>query len=375
MTIRDEELIEYLLGEAEPALIRRIEACLKIDQTVAQRLQELRAALGLLDSIKASVEPPDDLVARTMASIDASSHSDAASESFDVEPSEIVEERAGVRRTALASAQPTPRVTRCIWDSAILSLSVVALTCLLLPLVLEARSQSRRMQCAEHLRTLGQGLTQWAMLNPEHRFPAVPVSGPESFAGVFAVKLNDIGELPSSGYLRCVSIPATEFTAAQISCVPTSDQLRLGTTDQLGMWRKMLGGDYAYNFGVIDDGKIVGPVLQGRTHFAILSDAPQIDGDCDVFFAHEGQGINLYYEDGHVAFSRLPRCSLSDRPTTANVSRPAAGSAVVPVNGWRAALDHPFRNLEGRQAHGLSLNDAALGPSKSAPLPSRVSMP
>lgn len=374
MSIHDEELVLYLLNEAEPTLVRRVEACLRTDPDVAARLQELRAALGLLDSIKGAVEPPIDLVARTMASIEdqSSPGEDRPTGDSPVDDADLVH----LSRASLAAAQPIPGSSRGVWDSAVLTLSIVALTSLMLPLVLEARSQSRRMQCAEHLRALGRGLTQWAMLNREHRFPSVPVNGCESFAGVYAVKLQDIGELESAGYLQCVSIPATPSSPAHLIYVPTTNELRQGTAAQMAWWREKVGGNYAYNFGVIDEGRIVGQRLEGRTHLAILSDAPQVQGDCDLFFAHNGQGINLYYEDGHVAFLRLPRCNRSDRPLKPDDGMSIAASAVVPMkNGWRDALDYPFRNLEGRQAHGLTLNDAALGASKTKPLPSRISLP
>src|SRR5690242_5783602 len=71
MRIRDEELVQYLLGDADATLRLRVEAALATDPSVVKRIDELRAALGLLDSLKLAPEPPSDLIARTMMRIEA----------------------------------------------------------------------------------------------------------------------------------------------------------------------------------------------------------------------------------------------------------------------------------------------------------------
>lgn len=383
MPIRDEELVQFLLGETDAALRCRVEAALASDPQVAQRLQELRAALGLLDSLKSSVEPPEDLVSRTMQRIaDAAEKEPIEDERVDREATDghsVHSRRPSNSVPASAASMNSVSVRKlrsggALWDSAILSVSIAALTCLLLPLVLQARYESRRAQCAYNLKTLGSNLTQMADMDHERRFPSVPTSGPEAFAGVFTIRLKDAGLLPTSAYLRCVSIPATDESGPRIICIPSSADFSMADEAQQAAWRAELGGNYAYSLGVLEEGRVVGPRLQGRTHFAILADAPMYDEDREVFQAHEGRGINIYYEDGHVGFVHLAR-ALSPAVVPANVQpvEPAASKDPLFVAGsWSQSTDHPFRNIQGEHAAGLTPDDAALGPSYSTPRPALI---
>lgn len=381
MPIRDEELVQYLLGEADAALRARVEASLAADPQVVQRLQELRAALGLLDSLKASVEPPEDLVSRTMQRIadevqqEHDHRENAQPEDGQTEPVHVRRPSNSVPAASVAGAPGRKlRSGGRIWDSAMLSVSIAALTCLLLPLVLQARYESRRAQCAHNLKTLGTGLTQLADMDRERRFPNVPTSGQEAFAGVYAIRLKDAGLLPTAAYLKCVSIPATDASGPHIICVPSSSDFSMADEAQQATWRAELGGNYAYNLGVLEQGRVVGPRLQGRTHFAILADAPKYEDGREVFEAHEGRGFNIYYEDGHVGFMHLA-CALPDGLVPANVKPLEHASSDEPLLGvesWSQSIDHPFRNIQGEHAAGLTPDDAALGPSYSTPRPSLI---
>lgn len=356
MPISEQELIQYLLGEADRGLVARIRSALALpgseSASIAQRLLELRAALGLLDSLKSAVEPPVDLVSRTMNRIDVAS---LDSEAIQPQPDGPRTGSLAAARLATSGSRPPFRV----WDSAILTVSIIALSCLLLPVVLEARSQSRKLQCAQHLRTLGGQLTQLAMVDEQHRFPTIATQGPRAFAGWFTVELVDAGMLENPELLKCVSLSPNTTQFARVVCIPSSSDFFRASPEQQRLWRVELGGNYAYNLGVHQSGRVAGPQLEGRAHFAILSDAPMIVQDREVFSAHDGRGINIFYEDGHVAFVRL-----SDRNSRGSV-----------VDSWHSFVDHPFRNIVGEHAAGLAHNDAALGPSPSSPLPIPVLLP
>ena len=383
MPIRDEELIQFLLGEADAAMRCRIEASLACDPQVVQRLQELRAALGLLDSLKSSVEPPEDLVSRTMQRIaDADASECIDSKPLEREPVEVQRPSNSVEGPTVAgSARHLSSVTgrrvrsgSSVWDSAVFSVSIVLLASLLLPLVLQARYESRRAQCAHNLKTLGEGLTQIAQSDPGHRFPGVPMDGLYAFAGVFTVHLNDAGLLPSLSHLQCVSLPASDRSGSHILCVPSSSDFMLADEAQRALWRAELGGDYAYNLGVLEHGRVVGPRLQGRTYFPILSDAPLYEDDHEVFRAHEGRGVNMYFEDGHVAFVYLAQ-GLPSAVVPTNVKTlesPRNETPLLNVDSWSRSTDHPFRNIQGEHAAGLMPDDAALGPSSSTPRPTLI---
>jgi prepilin-type processing-associated H-X9-DG protein len=121
-------------------------------------------------------------------------------------------------------------------------------------------------------------------------------------------------------------------------------QLRTFDPPRLELCRSEAGGDYAYCLGLVDDdGKIVPPRCEGRTNFAVLADAPLIQNGREVFIAHDGQGMNIFFEDGHVAFV-VPEC-------------------------WQDEIgDNPFCNIKQAREAGLHSRDASLGPSHFRPL-------
>jgi hypothetical protein len=128
--------------------------------------------------------------------------------------------------------------------------------------------------------------------------------------------------------------------------------------DELLQWQRSLGGDYAYNLGVSEMGNARAPKCEGRSHFAILADAPVMDAvagspviDGEQYIAHEGKGINVFYEDGRVVFV-----------TTANLFETFPGGTST------ALVDHPFRNQHGQHELGLHPQDASLAPSHFPPL-------
>ncbi len=388
MPIRDEDLIDYLLGEAGFELQEHIESQLAIDPKLASRLAELRAALGMLDSLQSVVEPPHDLVQNTLNFIDL--HSDDSQIPSVEEGSQ--DRRANspvgahsthhptsstVRPSSLAFSPSSRRLNG--WDSVMLTLSLVVMGCLFLPLVLEARSQSRRLQCAQQLHLLGQGLTHLAMLDSERRFPAVPVTGPEAFAGVYTLRLHDSKLIESPSQVYCASLPSRYSRSngddVLSKSIPTREEFVQATPEQQAYYRFTLGGDYAYNFGVMDCGRVVAPRLEGRTHFAILADAPVLAGDREVFRAHEGRGINIYFEDGHVQFVRSHELNTLNATKVGSLETSLSPAAHDSTDTIRLGIpDHPFRNLEGLRAVGLTPEDAALGTSASSPLP-QVTLP
>lgn len=387
MRIGDEELVQYLLGEADSGLREQVESALAAHAQLAKRLEELRAALGLLDGLSINAEPPSDLVERTMLRIDAETADAANVESCGSGDAAGSCEGPLVhsRRASNSITASAPRSHRQWWDSAILSLSIVAICSLLLPLVLEARSQSRRLQCAYNLSSLGRGLTELAMLDSERRFPSVPASGPEAFAGIMAVRLHDASLLDSASLLKCASLPKSAADSPCLMRIPSREEFYDASADQRQLWRCYVGGDYAYNLGVIDGGRVTGPKLEGRTHFAILADAPRIENDHEAFVAHEGLGVNIYYEDGHVAFVPVKRAkpldhtwqepALTRRTLSGGLKDKLTGDKVLPVEAWPNADDDPFRNNRGLHACGLNPDDAVLGPSYSSPLPGSVNLP
>ena len=331
MPISDDELIAYLLGDATPQQRQRVETGLADNAELRARLSELRMVLGELDALQSSYEPPADLVESTMACIEQASRE-----------TEFASNPKVTLSSNLSSATET-RVQRGTWDSAALFLCMTMLLSLFLPTVLRARHESRRAQCAYKMNNVGRGLLDFANFDPQHRFPAVSLAGPRSFTGIFAVHLRDLGYVQSPSELWCPSLEGCNLIRGQLLKIPSILELETFDPPTLELCRKEAGGDLSYSMGVVEDGVIVAPRCEGRSHFPILSDSPVVLNAVDTAVPHDGLGVNFFFEDGHVGFVRF-NCFESE------------------------VRDNPFCNLRLEQEVGLNPNDASLGPSRFKPL-------
>lgn len=352
MAFSDDQLISYLLGEASSELRSSIEDQLAQDLDLVQRLSSFRNALGMVDSVHGVYEPPSDLFETTLDRIDAlegdcpasNSNSDAAANESLNPNSETVVRRA---KAGLSPATWRGKNRVSFRDSVALTLSLSLLFCLALPALLRARFESRKAQCADNLRMTGEGLFTYATNDPQGRFPAVDLQGSDAFAGVYAVKLQSAGIPVEPTQLQCASLAGSIYDQATpvLDAIPTLQDLRQLSMEQIVFLQNVVGGNYAYNLGVVENQIVMAPRYEGRSHFAILADSPVIEGNTARYVAHDGIGVNTLYEDGRVVFIDTPRFILSN-----------------------TSLDHPFRNLDGLHAVGLTPQDASLAPSNHAPL-------
>jgi hypothetical protein len=377
MRFSDEELIAYLLGDVDPTLAQQIQQALSVEPELLERLSQFRMVLGQIDSLAGSLEPPADLVEGTLARIDALSDVPQSAEfqsaefqSAEFQPAVTPQLPASEIHPVLlnSSSDANPRRSS-PWDSTALTISLTILCCLALPALVRIRFESRKAQCARNLTITGSELMQYALQHPQQRFPHVAVEGPASFAGVYAVYLHDMDAQVVPSQLRCSSLIGTsqdqlESTAASSlpSVIPSFAELQRMAIGELVQWQRSLGGDYAYNLGVFEKGNVRAPKCEGRSHLAILADAPVMDAtagrtaavgnpqiDGEEYIAHEGKGINIFYEDGRVVFV-----------TTASLFETFATDS--------ALVDHPFRNQRGQHEIGLHPQDASLAPSHFPPL-------
>jgi prepilin-type processing-associated H-X9-DG protein len=338
MLFSDEEIIAFLLGDAEDGLAQRIRTCLASDQELAERISHFRSLLNHLDGMSIHFEPPADLVENTLAHIDATASVTAAQ-------GEGLSEFDHPVTSCLTVAREASGTSRSRMDSAVLTVSLTVLCCLTIPAIARIRFESRRAQCADNLRHTGQSLFEYAMRRSDSRFPFVPGTGPAAFSGVFVIRLNDEGLLPNGRLLPCASMLGIERPLIATSVVvPTLEQLHSASNTELECIKCALGGDYAYNLGFFEKGELVAPKNTGSSHHALMADAPRFEVDAVQVVAHDGKGINILYSDGHVRF----------------------------VNSqwiWSGeSADHPFRNMLGAHEAGLSNVDASLAPSQFPPL-------
>ncbi|MGV3484333.1 MAG: hypothetical protein ACO1RT_07940 [Planctomycetaceae bacterium] len=362
-----EDLLGYLLSALEPHEMRRVERKLRDDPALREELEFLQQTLAPLDRALADlpvVETPPDLVARTMANLPALAP-----------PLPCATGASGTAvGVKMAPAKDPRRPYRASWSDIVFGgLAAAALFAILIPSIARGRHEARTVACQDHLRQLGTAITQYAMLNRRELLPQIAERGPEAFAGVYGVRLNDSGLLPDSNVRYCPesdlpplppgSLEATPLSPASsynadstlmplLARIISSEELQLasenGDIDQLRWAQQTAGGNYAYNLGVVDEEQYEAPQYEGRATFAVLGDSPiagtETASEVDVSrlrWGHRDSGANLLFEDGSVRFVDMAR------------------AAQFP--------DHPYFNHRGSIEAGVNVDDASLAPSWRAP--------
>ncbi|MCR9295545.1 MAG: hypothetical protein NXI32_22745 [bacterium] len=333
MPFSDDDLIAFLLDDISPELKQAIDAALRSSSDLQDRLMFLRQMLGHMDDLAGSFEPPGDLVESTMERIDA------IQSASQPQP-------ARAPALALRTATVGGGSSHGLLDSFVLCLSLAVLCCLILPSIVSARFRARIAQCSANLQQVGGQMLDFTMHHPEHRFPQVGVDERTGFAGIYPVLLKSAGYSPEYARLQCPSLIGLRDvdSAWEIRTIPSIQQLQTLAYPEIVALKYRLGGDYAYGLGVLEDGTIVAPRCEGRSSFAVLADAPIFDDTGERFLAHQGQGINIFYEDGRVEFLRM-----KDAQTVFQ------------------GRDNPFRNDRGAHAVGLGPGDSSLAPSPISP--------
>ncbi len=219
---------------------------------------------------------------------------------------------------------------------------------LLLPSLAQGRFESRKIACQDRLREFGTAITQFVNRNQQERLPAVCESGPEAFAGVYAVRLNEAGLLDDPSIRWCPSLDPPgndEVTLANLNKIVSIEDLHQASVDRLRQIQQFVGGHYAYTLGVIDHDQFSPPRYESRSSFAVMSDAPfaGIANPYDLArrIGHSGTGINVLFEDGRVKF--------------------------ITVSALESMPDHPLLNHHGEVEAGVNVDDASLAPSWRPP--------
>lgn len=363
MGIMREDLVGYVLAALEPHEVRRIEHRLAEDPSLREELAEVEKTL--LDAERqlagepALVDLPEDLTLRTLQRIDslavgAGPGSDTPSGRLSLRP----------------AAESAPRHQHRKWiDYLVAGLAGTALLGLGIPTVARLRDDARSLLCQDKLREIGVGISQYVLRDPASQLPGLAPSGPEAFAGVYSVRLNDQGTLKDSKLLWCpsgrmptpdpslypsdtqnqdygkVPVPGLERLLTQDDIRQADDQ---GDWASLRWYQQSAGGSYAYSLGVMDGMRYRSPHYEARSNFAILGDMPvaghhraeavDVEG---LRWPHRGSGANLLYEDGSVRHLHPSR--LLELP------------------------DHPYVNHRGAFEAGVNIDDASLAPSWRPP--------
>ncbi len=350
-----EDLLGYLLGALEPDEMQRVSDWLRDHPEGRQQLAEIERSLRPLDESFEAVEgPSDDLLARTLAAI-PDGIPPAADTLADDTPTVPPVTLTDVDLSGEAGAGGNRWN---VMDSIGGLLSVATLLALLLPTIAAGRFEARKVACEDRLRRNWTALMQYVYRSEHGQLPEVAESGPEAFAGMFAIRLADAGLLDDVDQRWCPSADLPVLNDAggsgslepsprvSLSTLPSVESLHKLSPDDLKRVQQFAGGHYAYTLGVIGDQGFSSPRFEARASFAVMADAPlehamTADQPAKMRFSHSGQGINVLYEDGSIRFIRAD--ALDSMP------------------------DHPFFNHLGASEAGVNIDDASLSPSWRAP--------
>lgn len=310
-----EDLVGYLIGALEPHESAAVKAQLAHDEALRRDLEVLRRSLSVLECNGDQHEPPGGLAARTCQFV------------------------AMQANATLAPRRPSSR-----WRMADLVVAAgifIAASMLFFPAIYHSRYSSQIANCENNLRRIGQALAQYSGLH-NGEFPGLSTAGPQSAAGVYAVKLMDDGLVDEPQWFVCPSSPLAE--KIDQFRIPSLADLESVPREKLDELERSMGGSYGYNLGYIGEDRKYHPTKNlHRKNFAILADAPApVEGAKPYSLNHGGWGHNVLFEDGHVDY--LKTCN---------------------ADGCK---DNIFLNDQGRLAPGMHRDDAVIGPSAAHPL-------
>jgi hypothetical protein len=169
------------------------------------------------------------------------------------------------------------------------------------PALHRQRQTQKDLECQYNLAQIWRGLTTYASYN-KSQYPKPDLSGPRSFAGVYAPVLKDSGHiLPETIHLDCPS---------EIAAYPKRDILSLKKLDELyardrEQWKAAtdeVGGTYSYSMGHVAKGQLVGfDQRTGLDNRPLMADSGH-DRACHNSPNHSGRGQNVLFGGGHVRF-------------------------------------------------------------------------
>lgn len=319
-----EELLGYLLGALDTVEHERVEQQLEANRELQSELSTLQNHLDCLAPTYGNCDPPVGLADRTCATV--LNH---------VSENHVTPAR-HVMRTQIemgSSRHFSPA------DFLVAAAVILAAALLFFPAISNSRASAERAMCENNLRQLGIALTAYSDFSRDKSFPYISPTGNYGFAGAVAPILMNFGGISDDRIFLCAA--EADPDDYRTWKVPTLVELRdIDGTRQVRIRARALGS-YGYNIGVIENGQHRAPRNQGRSHFAILADAPSTNLVELRTANHGGRGQNVLYEDGHVRF----------------------------IAGCPAELcnDHPYKSNRNRIEPGQNIQDAVIGRSETVP--------
>lgn len=319
-----EHLLGFLLDALAPDEQQQVEAELNQNPELRDELQSLAShlkPLGMCERPQA-IDPPAGLAERTCDFVAAQS-------------------AALVAPAGTLLLQGVERGRQLTWtDFVTMAAVIVAAASLFFPALSLSRFEAQIATCQNQLRRIGFGLHEYSGGQPDHTFPGPEASGNRAATGIVAPILVS-HKLADSRTFLCPASSAGRLPGS--FRVPLPEELDQAMGQELKSLMSSMGGDYGYNMGYVEDGKLVRSRDERRSGYALAGDAPSNSRPRRVSGNHRGYGQNILYEDGHVQFLKH-----------------------LPSPG---VLDDPYHNRDGWVAVGLDRDDAVLGASNDHPMP------
>ncbi len=358
-----DDLLGYLLGALEPEQEREIEARLETDEQLRRELREHRKYLQPLGTDSSLIDAPRGLARRVCDTVadrrDTPTLSDgdprpgktertdrpvsiSAAAPVSTSPSTtaatVTEFAVGGRVAAVATdLSYPPAERRWGWAEVVTVGSIVtAASLLIVPALSFSRYRSQIEACRERMHGVGNALVNYSRAHGG-TFPEIEQEGPLSFAGVYALRLQQAGLIADPADLRCPG----RTPMPSIDAAPTTlEDFRNAKDESARRGCLRATGDFGYSLGYVEAGEYYPARNLSRGRHAVLADAPAADGQCGG--NHGCGGQNVWFEDGHAEY--LCRSRLGDLD------------------------DQLFLNRTGFVGAGIGADDVVIGAPEARPL-------
>ena len=286
----NEDIIGFVMGALDAQEHQRIEELIRSDTELQSQVDLIRRSLLPLESYR-HCEPPSDLHNQTLAYV------------FDQVDAHKVGSDVPVVQPVFTSKQIVAGSRRSWRPMDILVTGIVAASLLMLlsPALFNSRFAAELRQCQNNLQKLYAGFSNYSITH-DGEFPTVPNNSAFATSGAYAPILIEQGYVEDDGNFFCPA--AFESVAWRQQGIPTRQTVTNARGEELAAVQQRMGGTYGYSVGYQAGGRIRAIRNQQRPNFALIADRPNGESARRYSMNHGGQGQNILFENGHVAFVR-----------------------------------------------------------------------